>query len=579
MAIELNFVKSDNDSWGFRLTGGAEYDVPLTVVNVTEGSIAEKGGLRTNDIIVRVNDAPTAGLTHYEAHDLLIAAKNNLILAVRRDLSGLVSPTTYDDENNEEVSNIMQAYIEKEEQFEHERQVHFEIINPEEEVDSLEETQEVLTQTTLENQTQVSTQNQISNIPERQWSTFLQKPKNPKPIMKKNDDVPKGEAYRVIIKKQKKKSPEEIQKRPEEAEDKCSHEIVEEQVAEESQESINIIMDSSTSNVVEEEIEFRAEIREEEEIQIEDNSSTEENINTRKESLSNEHNKEKQTYDATDRLLEEKLAEVQRQLEALSKLPSTIQSTIDAVTKQLATIVSIRSKSVTESEENVMSDVASNPENELEDQTIMEESCMSEIEEEVIMENEEQSGEKDDEKEDNEEQFEEDIQENRKDLQEETEETNDEILDPDSGLTEAEREFRRVEQEQLGKQQKEREKVEEFMQRRLKQKPTLPLKPIERPIILPGGRRWSQPDDACPTVRHPKMTDEKIAGTIETYSEVIVGKMKGINFMKYQPPPKNLDYLQRSDVYKLVHDLEPPIRGISSRVSKILAEQDYYEVK
>jgi C-terminal processing protease CtpA/Prc len=51
---------------------------------VTEGSIAEKGGLRTNDIIVRVNDAPTAGLTHYEAHDLLIAAKNNLILAVRR---------------------------------------------------------------------------------------------------------------------------------------------------------------------------------------------------------------------------------------------------------------------------------------------------------------------------------------------------------------------------------------------------------------------------------------------------------------------------------------------------------------
>lgn len=79
---------------------------------------------------------------------------------------------------------------------------------------------------------------------------------------------------------------------------------------------------------------------------------------------------------------------------------------------------------------------------------------MSEIEEEVIMENEKQSGEKDDEKEDNEEQFEEDIQENRKDLQEETEETNDEILDPDSGLTEAEREFRRVEQEQLGKQQK-----------------------------------------------------------------------------------------------------------------------------
>lgn len=50
-----------------------------------------------------------------------------------------------------------------------------------------------------------------------------------------------------------------------------------------------------------------------------------------------------------------------------------------------------------------------------------------------------------------------------------------------------------------------------------------------------------------------------------------------INFLKYQPPPKNLDYLQRSEVYRLVHDMEPPIKGIARRPSKILSEQDYYE--
>lgn len=35
MAIEIQFSKSDiNTPWGFRLTGGAECDVPLTVIKV-----------------------------------------------------------------------------------------------------------------------------------------------------------------------------------------------------------------------------------------------------------------------------------------------------------------------------------------------------------------------------------------------------------------------------------------------------------------------------------------------------------------------------------------------------------------
>lgn len=35
MAIELHFVRGDSSTpWGFRLTGGAEYDEPITVVKV-----------------------------------------------------------------------------------------------------------------------------------------------------------------------------------------------------------------------------------------------------------------------------------------------------------------------------------------------------------------------------------------------------------------------------------------------------------------------------------------------------------------------------------------------------------------
>lgn len=53
------------------------------------------------------------------------------------------------------------------------------------------------------------------------------------------------------------------------------------------------------------------------------------------------------------------------------------------------------------------------------------------------------------------------------------------------------------------------------------------MEPVQRPIILPGGRKWIEPDDALPKSRNPKMTDQKIANTIETYSEVITGKLKG----------------------------------------------------
>jgi len=49
----------------------------------------------------------------------------------------------------------------------------------------------------------------------------------------------------------------------------------------------------------------------------------------------------------------------------------------------------------------------------------------------------------------------------------------------------------------------------------------------QRPIVLPGGRKWSNPEDTVPKFRAPKLSDEKICKTIEDHSEVIVGKTKG----------------------------------------------------
>lgn len=69
--------------------------------------------------------------------------------------------------------------------------------------------------------------------------------------------------------------------------------------------------------------------------------------------------------------------------------------------------------------------------------------------------------------------------------------------------------------------------MKEQQQRRLEQRPTQPLTPLQRPIILPGGRRWVDPEDASRSIRRPKMSDEKIAGTLESHSEVLIGRTKG----------------------------------------------------
>ncbi|XP_044266674.1 calponin homology domain-containing protein DDB_G0272472-like isoform X2 [Tribolium madens] len=502
MAIELNFVKSDNESWGFRLTGGAEYDVPLIVVKVAPNSIAENGGLRENDIIVRVNDTPTIGITHPDAHDLLVSAGNNLTLAVRRDLS-----STYEQENNEEVENIMQSCIENEEIIEDERQVHFEIVNPNQlnVGDSVEE----------QNKTQIIAQKETKSlnasvpiVEERKWSTFLQKPKNPKPVVKKQEDAPKGEPYRVIITKQKKKTQDKNKMNETKVDTK-------EEVVEKNEELENVALESNVAAV--QEISVRAEVTEEGEIRIEDKES-EENSDAEKDVSTESNNKEQAEKNAElEKVLEEKLAEVQKQLQALAQLPSTIQSTIDAVTKQLATIVHITTSSVAESEDKAMSEVNSEFEDDKAEQAVTEESYVSSNQDEVFGELEEEK------------QLDAEMQQSEEtEMCDETVEVEEKQVDPEESLTEEEEEAKRLERELLEKQQKEREQFEEFKQRRLKQKPTLPLKPIERPIILPGGRRWSQPDDACPSARHPKMSDEKIANTIETYSEVIVGKLKGL---------------------------------------------------
>lgn len=97
-----------------------------------------------------------------------------------------------------------------------------------------------------------------------------------------------------------------------------------------------------------------------------------------------------------------------------------------------------------------------------------------------------------------------------------------------------------------------------------------PLTPQERPIYLPGGRKWRTAKDA--------FNEQFIAEVISSQAELIQGTTLGVNFLKYQKPEKDLSFIRNSDVYKLVHDMDPPKSGIELRPEMVVAEEDVRKV-
>lgn len=97
-----------------------------------------------------------------------------------------------------------------------------------------------------------------------------------------------------------------------------------------------------------------------------------------------------------------------------------------------------------------------------------------------------------------------------------------------------------------------------------------PLVPAERPIYLPGGRKWRNAKDA--------FNEQFIAEVISSQAELIQGTTLGVNFLKYQKPEKDLSFIKNSDVYKLIHDQDAPKCGIELRPEMVLAEEDVRKV-
>ncbi|XP_061915446.1 LIM domain-binding protein 3-like isoform X3 [Entelurus aequoreus] len=79
--------------WGFRLQGGKDFNMPLTISRISPGSKAALANLVQGDAIVAIDGVSTEGMTHLEAQNKIKMATYNLALTMSKFKRPVVMPT------------------------------------------------------------------------------------------------------------------------------------------------------------------------------------------------------------------------------------------------------------------------------------------------------------------------------------------------------------------------------------------------------------------------------------------------------------------------------------------------------
>ncbi|KAK1886587.1 PDZ and LIM domain protein 3 [Dissostichus eleginoides] len=95
--MPLNVVLDGPAPWGFRLTGGKDFNQPLTISRITPGSKAAIANLFAGDVISAIEGVPAADMLHCEAQNKIKESSHQLSLTVERNESRLWSPRVVED--------------------------------------------------------------------------------------------------------------------------------------------------------------------------------------------------------------------------------------------------------------------------------------------------------------------------------------------------------------------------------------------------------------------------------------------------------------------------------------------------
>ncbi|XP_028932753.1 PDZ and LIM domain protein 5 isoform X2 [Ornithorhynchus anatinus] len=88
--------------WGFRLQGGKDFNMPLTISSLKDGGKASQANVRIGDVVVSVDGINADGMTHLEAQNKIKSCTGSLNLTLQRaptapkpDPVPIQKPTTY----------------------------------------------------------------------------------------------------------------------------------------------------------------------------------------------------------------------------------------------------------------------------------------------------------------------------------------------------------------------------------------------------------------------------------------------------------------------------------------------------
>lgn len=330
MVLDIALARLDNTTpFGFKLIGGADFDVPLQVVKVLPGSIAEEVGMYLGDVVVRINDIPTGNMSYYDAHQLMACAGNRFTLGIlrareippqQRAIVKEKTPSGEADFNSMPKPFWAPGSVSGVPQTKEEREIEQKIpdvpITDEQIAEILSGEAEVLKQHNVIGEL-------VQAEEDKKWTTFMQKPSRPAPKSREErlrDLNPPAERYQVRIVKQPKPKIAPDYKPPKSPEPVPEPEPVP-------------MYDEYLNERTEVEMETIKTLEAEPVVIVENPGNPGSPATESEEDLE------------TSEEFRSQLQNVQKQLEALSSLPNTIQATIAALTEQLSALAQPKRKS------------------------------------------------------------------------------------------------------------------------------------------------------------------------------------------------------------------------------------------
>ncbi|XP_068422771.1 PDZ and LIM domain protein 5a isoform X1 [Clinocottus analis] len=89
--------------WGFRLQGGKDFNMPLTISKLTDGGKAAKGGIGIGDMVLSIGGIATEGMNHLEAQNKIKSCSGNLSLNLQKASSAPKPPLVAPKDNRTDI--------------------------------------------------------------------------------------------------------------------------------------------------------------------------------------------------------------------------------------------------------------------------------------------------------------------------------------------------------------------------------------------------------------------------------------------------------------------------------------------